>query len=351
MPFLSALGAVLGAGTAIANHFVNRANLEDARAYNSPAAQMYRLKQAGINPYTMAANANVDATYGQMQQSDFGDIPDSYNQAVDNYTQREATRIKRQLAEGEVALMAERTRGLELDNQYKQASLNDRLVILWQKTALAQLDWQIKQGIITRQDADNRVAELNAQVQEYLAGSTTFMGKVVNVDEDGYTGIPALDKPLADLSLQKNKAGKVHEDLQWLLDTHEDRVNYANYHSWREFYAKEYESRSLDDRVKLTQHQAEYWFERSVREEIAREYEDSTGMPFMNKDVKSHVIMSLVHAVGKAYNAGMRNGEFDWREALEYFFHEMTSAKVDIPRGSYEQDNVDKKWSGAGASY
>lgn len=349
MPIISALGAVLGAGTAFANYFVNRANLEDARAYNSPAAQMYRLKQAGINPYSQAAQGNIDSTFGQMQESDFGDVSDSYNAAVDNYNQREATKIKRQLAEGEISLMAERVRGLELDNQYKQASLDDRLVFVWQKTALANLDWQIKQGIITRQDADNRVAQINAQVQEYLAGSTTFMGKDVTVDDDGYTGIPALDKPLSDLSRTKGQAAHIHEQLKYLLDTHEDRVKFARYHSWREFYAKEYERRSLDDRVELTQHQAQYWLERSLREEIAREYEDTTGMPFMNKDVKSHVIMSLIHAIGKAYNAGNAGDKFDARLALREFFREMTSADVDFSsRNSLK--NV-KNWSGAGGSY
>lgn len=346
---LSALSALLGAGSSIANHFVNRANLEDARSYNSPAAQMARLKYAGINPYSQAANGNIDSTFNQVQESDFEGVSHAFNQAVDGFTKREQMRINRSLAQGEIDMMAEKVRGLELDNQYKSASLNDRVVFLWQKTQLASLDYQIKNGIITRQDADNRVAEINAQVQEYMSGSGTFMGGNVPVDENGYTDIPILDQALAGSKAAVSKAGKIHEDLQYLLDTHQDRVNYAKYRSWREFYDEEYSRRSLDDRVDMTQSQAKYWFERALREEIAEDYETTTGLPWFNKDIKSHILTNLIHAVGKAYNAGARDGKFDWRVALEYFFEAMTSAEIDIP-GGRSGKNL-RKVGGAGGKF
>lgn len=348
------IGGLLGAGTAVANHFLNRSNLEDTRAYNSPAAQMARLRKAGINPYTQAANGQVDNTLGAVQQDDLSSAASAVEAAADGFTRREQMRINRALTEQQIQLAAERVRGLELDNQYKQATLNDRAAIVTMNLRLSHLDSQIKSGIISKQEYDNRVAEVQAELQEYLSGkSATMFGVPVITDEYGYTGAPLIDDAVAGSRVKMESAGRIHEELQYLLDTHADRVNAQNYRTWREWYAKEYESRTLDERVKLTESQAKYWFNRAIREEIAQQYETDTGLPFYNKDIKTHVISRVISAIGHAWNAGynQRSGEFSWAKAFREFLREFSSADVPIDRWTQESEKKNKKDGGAGGSF
>ncbi len=346
------LSGLLGVGSTVANHFVNRSNLEDARAYNSPAAQMARLRKAGINPYTQAANGQLDNTLGQVQDSNFEGIGDSANASLEGFTRREQMRLNKTITEQQLQLAQERIRGVELDNQFKQATLVDRAAIISSQLQLSHLDGLIKDGIISQQEYENRVRAVQANLQEYLSGkSATMFGQPVTVDDKGFTGIPLVDEVVSGINLRKEQTNKIHEDYKFLLDTHEDRVNYQNYHTWREWYAKEYEGRTLEDRVKLTEHQAAYWFNRAVREEIAADYEQVTGMPWMNKDLKTHVITRLISAIGHAWNAGYdpNDKEFYWSRAFNAFIKEFTNA--DIPIEDMREDTEWKRAGGAGGTF
>lgn len=353
----SILAGLLGVGTSVANHFVNRANIEDARAYNSPAAQMYRLRQAGVNPYSQASNGNVDPGSSSPQQDDFSDASRSVISAVDSFTKREQMRIDKAMTEANIQYVGEKVAGLQLDNQFKAATLRDRALFLWQKTQLAELDWLIKNGIITAQDADNRVKEINAQVQEYLSGQDTpLFGElqpgVYNTLEMG-TGYPVVDNAVSSGLVGRERAANIHEQTaniheqtKFLLDTHQDRQRFEKYRSWREYYEQEYSRLSYEDRANITQHQAEYWLARAAREEIARDYEQVSNMPWANKDIKSHLLFSFISALAHAYNASTSSGKFDFRKGLEIFFKEMID--IDVPS---EQGQFFRKNSGAGGTF
>lgn len=267
---ITALG---GFGSSLFNNYSRNIAAEETRDYNTPAQQMQRMKKAGLNPYAFApqiANQNT----GEFPASSV-ELGDNIAQGYNVMSKRDQIRFTKQLTAIQIDNYAEQLRGLQLDNEFKSMTLQDRAAFLSWKNSLAALDAQYKTGALTEQQYKIERDRLTTEWQQWNAGITTetYGDPAVN-----FAGDNAPDISNANALYQKRNA-----DAK--LATVEADIKQR---------AKQYIIETFQNKSKYTEQQALYMVEHAIRESIARKYEESTNLPWSQKDMFTHVLEGIL---------------------------------------------------------
>ena len=151
LPLLPIAGQALG--SVLSNNLaLRRWKLQNA--YNSPAAQLGRLRKAGVNPTMMGSSAIQGNTAGPVQQKDYGDIGTGASAQIS--TQNRALSMQK-------TVQQEQLEGMRLDNQAKRitnAQLQQQLGTenSLRQANITQLETAVQQGrqamVLARQDME-----------------------------------------------------------------------------------------------------------------------------------------------------------------------------------------------------
>lgn len=267
---ITALG---GFGSSLFNNQFRKLSAEETRDYNTPAQQMQRMKKAGLNPYAFApqiANQNT----GEFPAAEL-QLGDNIAQGLNVMSKRDQIRITKQLTAMQLDNYAEQLRSLQLDNQFKSMTLQDRAAFLSWKNSLAALDAQHKAGALTEQQYKIERDRLLTEWQQWNAGiaTETYGDPAVNFAGDNAPDISNANalfkKRNADAKLATVEADIKERAKQYIIDTFKNKSKY-------------------------TEQQALYMVEHALRESIARQYEESTNLPWSQKDMFTHVLEGIL---------------------------------------------------------
>lgn len=178
-PVLSLIGSL---GTTMINQVMSSKQNEKNLEYNSPAQQMKRYMEAGINPFQVVGNiSSGNSSY--MPPEVENPVPDVFN-SLGQYQQLQNNILQNSFLE-------EKVRGLQLDNEYKSSTLNDRVGIIIDKSIQAYIKSLYDQGQLTAQQYDNQIKKwekdykdwyynFKTTIQQYDSTNDTSYGLVVN---------------------------------------------------------------------------------------------------------------------------------------------------------------------------
>lgn len=145
----------------------NQANYEDWKAYNSPANQMSRLKQAGLNPYMVNGMSNtLSAPFNVQNNTGIADAFQSLSQAAgsaaNNFQTVEQNRISNE------RLKLDKL-GLDIRERLAKSAIKQgdaRAALLWAQGSIADLNANFWADVapyrLDRYKADTRMAIDNA---------------------------------------------------------------------------------------------------------------------------------------------------------------------------------------------
>lgn len=231
---LSQLAGVVIQG--VMNHVAqNRQN-----AYNSPVAQMARLRQAGLNPYAFSnsiASNNTQArpTEQPNAQSAIDNLFSNINQIV------AAKQGQMNLAKtaSEIKEIDSRTQGNVLNNMFTDKTMTDRIQAITLSNTKTHLYNLLQQGKITFQTYHNISEALNTQ----------FNMQLMN---------PDLMKTMYEKFQLGTFDGMSPRMFQYLASSADTRMKWDDWHR--------------------------YWYQHGLREGIAQRYESSHNMPWSSND-------------------------------------------------------------------
>lgn len=147
-----------------------RQSVDEQRRYNSPAAQVQRLKDAGINPYSVLGN---------IASNNVGDRRPSLHVQDLDFLERAQ---KLELQDAQIANIRQQNRVVKrnadlLDMRYsrERATFQESIANLLTNYAKVELQNQLMQGKITYQDYANQIKELNAQFEKDIMSTPQWM--------------------------------------------------------------------------------------------------------------------------------------------------------------------------------
>lgn len=155
----SVLGSVLNAKSNANNNALQQQLVQDANAYNTPANQMQRFQDAGLNPYMMLGqvNAGNQTSVASTNPTDYssgiqgvGNAANTLIQAASAGSQIEVNNANVEKTESETALN-------KIDAQTRAAENQARINQL------------VKQGVLTHQQAENLAQEFDLRDQTWDA--------------------------------------------------------------------------------------------------------------------------------------------------------------------------------------
>ena len=155
----SVLGSVLNAKSNANNNALQQQLVQDANAYNTPANQMQRFQDAGLNPYMMLGqvNAGNQTSVASTSPTDYssgvqgvGNAANTLIQAASAGSQIEVNKATVEKTESETALN-------KIDAQTRAAENQARINQL------------VKQGVLTHQQAENLAQEFDLRDQTWDA--------------------------------------------------------------------------------------------------------------------------------------------------------------------------------------
>lgn len=280
---------LMGIGSQVGNYFLNQAQMDKQNRYNSPAAQMHRLRVAGINPYA-AIPQIAGQNQGQMATADF-DFGQALGQAVNAYSTVENVEMNRALTEKRVDKLIQEIRGLGLDNYFTGMTMQDRIREVGYKAIESMYD----------ADSSMSLADVNyfkSQWERYLAGQeNTVYSPDDLIVQDGEV-IHVLKNKFAPKQIMYSY-NLTQESAQAEVDraTQEYKIAYENFKQLK------------------TEQDYKIAVQKLIRESAAATYEAKSGMPFANKDPWSHYIVKAIEIIkgmpkdleGKAF------WEYIWR--------------------------------------
>lgn len=168
--------------------YVYGQNLEQwnrENAYNSPAAQMSRFQNAGLNANLIYGSENLAANSPTMQIGDVGGgaPPVSGEPSIAptgfDYLGGAALDIQKQIAEAQIDKMNAETIGILSDNDFKDASFNTRL----QQAAENLLKTQTETANIS-QDTSLKSAETEGQIIKNTVDENIAPTKIKQAEQD-----------------------------------------------------------------------------------------------------------------------------------------------------------------------
>ena len=309
MAFLSGLiTALAGAGSSIINNLEAKNAAYDTRQYNSPAQQVNRLKQAGINPYALAPQIASNNTGEYVAgQTDYGGIASS---AISAANSEERTRLSKLSTQDAIESMQEEIRGKQLDNEFKALTIQDRASFLTYKARLAELQGDYQAGLIDIQEYQKQQEFLRTEFQKYNAGIAT---ETYGDPSETFVGgdIPDIANNNAQYTIKQGTADVKEFEAQLKRNM-------------REFIEKEVKFRGT-----MTEAQYEYWAKKALREGIAYDYELDKNMPWANKNTFLHIFEAVMDNLGKnLQDPDIGVGEALWNSVLDY---------LGIPHGGQRQ--------------
>lgn len=260
---------LMGIGSQVGNYFLSQAQMEKQNRYNSPAAQMHRLRVAGINPYA-AISQVAGQNQGQMATPDF-DFGRAVGQAVNAYSTVENTEMNKALNEYQIQKLQQDIRGLALDNYFNGMTMPDRIKTVGYKAIESMAD----------ADSSLSLADINwlkAEWERYLAGyDSQYSPTVENYSEDGVDYVVTHKVPK--LTEYSYDVGTKGYDYLIARDTYDWKVNYEKFKTLK------------------TEQDYKIAVQRLIRETAAASYESATGMPWANKDPISHYIVKIIDII------------------------------------------------------
>lgn len=268
-----------------------QAAIEEQREYNTPVNQVRRLVEAGINPYSMGSQI-VGGNVAQDHATPKFDSGQPFSKAMQAsvnamlaYSQIEnsAQELKNKQAQEE--LIRSQTQGQNLTNWYNEASMQDRIYRNSLTNQKIYLDTLRANNDISQTfyEKELKRLELEQKMYEFTAGP------------DGrprYQSVYDLNYDKLDQTVKKIKA-----DIS---------LTYA--------------------RRDLTVEQKAFVIERTLREQIAYEYEQLTHTPWNSSNSKWSFINRSISSVAQALAKGQQTG---FRDMKEFFLFVLTHISAD----------------------
>lgn len=279
IPAIAAIAtSLLDMGSQVINNLERRNAAFDERMYNTPAQQVQRLKDAGINPYALAPQIASNNTSNAFPAGSVS-AGDSVQKGFNTYATQQQIQMQKAVNQFQVESMQEQIRGLKLDNQLKEQTLDDKAGIIKLKLRLSALDAQIKAGLITKQEYDNERLRILTDWTYYQAGldNETFGNPA-----DSFVGEESPMVANLNVDYRAKEAKTTSHEIDALL---KDKMR-ASFEKQIKYSALKTE----EDYLLVVQ--------KVLRETEAAQFETTSHLPWNNKNLGVHIFESVLGFVG-----------------------------------------------------
>lgn len=271
---ISAISIAASVGTAAHNRKFQKQQQKAQQEYDSPAAQMQRLKDAGLNP---------NLALGSISSGSFGDSPSPLSdmgQVVGNAGQSAMSGLNFMFAikqkQQELELMEERINQLRISNAFSSLSNPDRLRLLAANVLSAN-------QVNDLRDFDLKFANWynssNASFQPYFSAN--------GVDTSFGPSSPRMFSNIYQMQQLYNTNDKVYQDLQNAIDNG-DLLK-----------ARIISQGLINDRYS-----------------IARDFEQAFNMPFSNASPLDKFLNIVIGGLMERYGPRLMQKLYDWIDSL-----------------------------------
>lgn len=225
---ISAVGAVAGSAlnkkSIDSNNALQQKLVQDANAYNTPANQMQRFQDAGLNPYMMLGqvNAGNQTSVASTSPVDYSSGVQGVGNAVNTLIQAASAGSQIEVNKATIAKTESETALNQIDAQTRAAE------------NVARLNQLVKQGVLTQQQADNlsQQFDLTQMTWDELIKQPGLANSLTTEQlESLKAGIAKLESEKKGIDLQNDITSKYGEKqaAATLGNTYSQTgVNYAN---------------------------------------------------------------------------------------------------------------------------
>lgn len=225
---ISAVGAVAGSAlnkkSIDSNNALQQKLVQDANAYNTPANQMQRFQDAGLNPYMMLGqvNAGNQTSVASTSPVDYSSGVQGVGNAVNTLIQAASAGSQIEVNKATIAKTESETALNQIDAQTRAAE------------NVARLNQLVKQGVLTQQQADNlsQQFDLTQMTWDELIKQPGLVNSLTTEQlESLKAGIAKLESEKKGIDLQNGITSKFGEKqaAATLGNTYSQTgVNYAN---------------------------------------------------------------------------------------------------------------------------
>lgn len=267
-----------------------QAAIEEQREYNTPLNQVRRLAEAGINPYSMGSQI-VGGNVAQDHATPKFDSNQPFSKAMQGsinamlaYSQIENSAQELKNKQAQEKLINAQAEGQLLTNFYNDASMQDRINRNSLTNQKIYLDSLRANNEISQSFYEKELKRLELEMKKYE----------FTIGPDG----KPYYQSVYDLNYQK-------------LDKTVDKINA--------------EISLIYSRKDLTDQQKSFYIEKSLREQIARQYEEMTGTPWNSSNSKWSFINRAISSVAQALAYGNKTGFRDMTEFVMFVFSHLAN--------------------------
>ncbi|MFC2654015.1 MAG: hypothetical protein ACFN0J_04770 [Segatella salivae] len=170
VPLVAALPAIVSAAGAVTSAVMNKNSndnnnqlqqqlVQQANAYNTPSAQVGRFRQAGLNPYMMLGQVNSgnQQSVASTQPTDYSGVVNGAAGVANTLIQAASANSQIKVNDANVVKTESETALNRIDAQTRAAE------------NLARINQLVKQGDLTKQQADNLSQEFDLRLQTWDA--------------------------------------------------------------------------------------------------------------------------------------------------------------------------------------
>ena len=168
VPLVAALPAIVSAAGAVTSAVMNKNSndsnnqlqqqlVQQANAYNTPSAQIGRFRQAGLNPYMMLGQVNPgnQTSVASTQPTDYSGVVNGAAGVANTLIQAASANSQIKVNDADVAKTESETALNRIDAQTRAAE------------NIARINQLVKQGALTKQQADNLSQEFDLRLQTW----------------------------------------------------------------------------------------------------------------------------------------------------------------------------------------
>ena len=168
VPLVAALPAIVSAAGAVTSAVMNKNSndsnnqlqqqlVQQANAYNTPSAQIGRFRQAGLNPYMMLGQVNPgnQTSVASTQPTDYSGVVNGAAGVANTLIQAASANSQIKVNDADVAKTESETALNRIDAQTRSAE------------NIARINQLVKQGALTKQQADNLSQEFDLRLQTW----------------------------------------------------------------------------------------------------------------------------------------------------------------------------------------
>lgn len=169
-PLVAALPAIVSAAGAVTSAVMNKNSndnnnqlqqqlVQNQNAYNTPAQQVGRFRQAGLNPYLMLGqiNSGNQQSVASTQPTDYSGVVNGATGVANTLIQAASANSQIKVNDADVAKTESETALNRIDAQTRAAE------------NIARINQLVKQGALTKQQADNLSQEFDLRLQTWDA--------------------------------------------------------------------------------------------------------------------------------------------------------------------------------------